>query len=40
VFVGAIATVLAVLSLAGLIGGGITLAGATWGVIQTYEPHP
>ena len=39
VFVGAIATALAVLSLAGLIGGGIALAGATWGVIQTYEPR-
>ena len=39
VFVGVIATALVVLSFAGLIGGGIALAGATWGVIQTYEPR-
>jgi len=39
VYVGAISTVLAVVSLAGLIGGGIALAGATWGIVQTYEAH-
>jgi len=38
-YVGAVATALTVLSLPGFIGGTIALAGATWGVVQTYEPH-
>ena len=39
VFIGAISTALAVVSIAGLIGGGVALAGATWGIVQTYEPR-
>jgi len=40
VYVGAVATAMAVLSFAGLIGGGLALAGAIWGIIRTYEPRP
>ena len=38
VYTGAVATALCVLSYAGLIGGSVALAGAVWGVVQTYEP--
>ena len=34
--IGAVATALALLSLPGLVGGGIALAGAMWGILATY----
>lgn len=38
--VAAVATFLTVLSVAGLIGGTITLVGATWGMVDTYKSRP
>ena len=40
VFVGALATALALLTPPGLVGGTIALAGAMWGILATYEPRP
>lgn len=40
VVLGAVATAVCVLSYPGLIGGSLALAGATWGVAETYEARP
>lgn len=39
-FAGASATALTVVSLAGLVGGGLALGGAMWGIMRAYEPRP